>query len=198
MVKERTIICPKCESRVLESYYAEHRKSTCAQSIKKRLKPKQTASKPQQKKKAEFGHVVEVRRQFEELVAAYKANGSKESLSAIVEFSNQGKLHRKLASELLKESHQRKSKKKKKRVKKEKGIVLYSKRGMKLPGRHACTNCTKTVDNPTRYAESNKGVVILCAACKSRIRAHSFPKDKQDALDYAHTGGRFEGDRRKH
>lgn len=79
-----------------------------------------------------------------------------------------------------------------------KGIRLISKRGMKLPGRHSCTNCSKIVNNPTRYAKSNKGPVILCAPCKSEIRRRSFPLKKRDALDFAVSGGRFEGNRRRH
>jgi DNA-directed RNA polymerase subunit RPC12/RpoP len=85
-----------------------------------------------------------------------------------------------------------------KKKKQKEGIYLISKRGVTLKGRYACTNCNKTVDNPTRYAESNKGPVILCASCKSKIRLRSFPPEKRDALDFATTGGRFEGNRSKH
>lgn len=90
------------------------------------------------------------------------------------------------------------SPKPKKKKKKKKGIRLISKRGMKVSGRHSCTNCNKIIDNPTRYAESNIGPVILCAPCKSKIRLRSFPSEKRDALDFATTGGGFEGNRRKH
>lgn len=82
--------------------------------------------------------------------------------------------------------------------KEKRGIRLISKRGTILKGRYTCSNCGSTVDNPTRYTESNRGSVILCASCKSAIRLRSFPKDPKDALDFARTGGRFEGNRRRH
>lgn len=74
-----------------------------------------------------------------------------------------------------------------------KAIRLVSKRGTTLTGRHVCTNCEKRVDNPMRYADSNKGSVILCAVCKEQIRQRSFPKRNRDALNIAYRGGSFGG-----
>ncbi len=77
-------------------------------------------------------------------------------------------------------------------------IILISKRGTRIVGRYACTNCGKEVDNATRYVKSNRGVVVLCASCKAKIRCNSFPQKKIDALDYATTGGGFESNRRRY
>lgn len=77
-------------------------------------------------------------------------------------------------------------------------VKLISQRGTKLQGKYSCCSCGANVDNPTRYAESNVGPVVLCASCKSRIRRESFPPKDYDALDLAETGGLFEGNRRRH
>lgn len=101
-------------------------------------------------------------------------------------------------SEQDNENNKPRKKSKKGKRKKRKAINLISKRGKVLHGRHQCNNCNKIVDNPTRYAESNKGPVILCAICKTHVRKRVFKQEPRDALDYATTGGRFEGNRRKH
>jgi len=77
-------------------------------------------------------------------------------------------------------------------------LRLISKRGTILKGRFACTSCKRQVYNPTRYAESTRGPVTLCAECKSRIRSRSFPTKRPDALDIAFRGGGFENARKKH
>ena len=69
---------------------------------------------------------------------------------------------------------------------------------MTLSGTHSCTNCRNIVDRPTKYKESNQGEVILCAICKPKVRQSSFHHKKKDALDFASTGGGFEGNRSKH
>lgn len=55
-------------------------------------------------------------------------------------------------------------------------IHLISRRGTKLTGLHACDGCKKTVCNPIRYAQSNRGSVVLCAICKPRVYLRSFPR----------------------
>lgn len=77
-------------------------------------------------------------------------------------------------------------------------IKLVSKRGTIIHGRFKCTNCGNVVDNPMRYSQTNIGVVILCASCKSSIKMNSFPEKHYDALDLAKTGGMFEGNRSRH
>lgn len=77
-------------------------------------------------------------------------------------------------------------------------LRLISKRGTTLKGSFACSSCKRQVYNPTRYAESTRGPVILCAECKSRIRSRSFRAKRPDALDIAFRGGGFEGARKKH
>ena len=98
----------------------------------------------------------------------------------------------------VKPGTKRKKNRKKKAYNKKKKIILVSRRGARVAGRHVCTNCVKIVDNPTRYAKSNRGAVVLCSICKAKIRNYSFPQEKRDALDYAITGGGFEGNRRRH
>lgn len=81
-------------------------------------------------------------------------------------------------------------------------IKLISKRGTIIQGRHKCSCCSNFINNPTEYKNSSKGTVILCASCKKSVRRNSFPKSysnkKYDALDFAKTGGSFEGNKKKH
>jgi len=86
------------------------------------------------------------------------------------------------------------------RKKKPKKITLYSKRGTKVEGRHACDRCMKVVDNPHRYSKSSIGPVILCATCKMHLLkvAKIRSGDAPDALDRAKSGGGFETNKRRH
>ena len=79
-----------------------------------------------------------------------------------------------------------------------KSVKLISKRGTRLVGDHICSNCRIKTSNPTRYAQSNIGEVVLCGRCKPRVRNRSFESKKIDALDIATTGGGFETNRRRH
>ena len=103
-----------------------------------------------------------------------------------------------LKSKNLDKHMKKKHNSKNRTVKKTNRIELISKRGTVIKGNHSCSSCYSVVFNPTRYAKSNKGIVILCASCKNKIRSYCFPPEKTDALDYATTGGSFEGNRRKH
>jgi hypothetical protein len=75
-------------------------------------------------------------------------------------------------------------------------------RGSKVEGKHECGRCNKAVHNLHRYAKSSIGPVILCASCKTPLIRKAKAKlnkiTKTDALGYASTGGRFEGNRSKH
>ncbi len=75
-------------------------------------------------------------------------------------------------------------------------VVLESKKGTRITGTHICEECGTPTQNGFRYGRSNLGSVVLCTRCKPTVfnRSHG----NIDALDYALTGGRFEGNRSKH
>ena len=70
-----------------------------------------------------------------------------------------------------------------------KNIMLISERGSKAKGEFTCSNCCKTVPNPTRYSASNFGPVYLCAICKPRIREQSFGRKNSRYVQVV-SGGR--------
>lgn len=90
---------------------------------------------------------------------------------------------------------QSQSKKKEKKERKPQ-LQLISKRGTRVEGTRKCSKCKKTFNALWRYAESTQGTVYFCMSCKSKVRSST--KRKIDALDLAYTGGRFEGNRRRH
>ncbi len=74
-------------------------------------------------------------------------------------------------------------------------IILESKRGTRIDNQTLCDGCAM-ITTVWSYRESNYGRVNLCAKCKVYVFDNSF--GSLDALDYAETGGRFEGNRSKH
>ena len=77
-------------------------------------------------------------------------------------------------------------------------FTLVSKRGTRVAKETTCDECLTIHGTVWYYAQSSIGPVNLCARCKEIVRARSFMRGSIDALDLAHTGGRFEGNRRKH
>jgi hypothetical protein len=86
---------------------------------------------------------------------------------------------------------------KKVRKRKRPKLRLISKRGTRIAERRACDRCAKSFAMTWRYAESTRGTVHLCTACKGKVPRPRSQK-KIDALDRAYTGGRFEGNRSRH
>ena len=75
-------------------------------------------------------------------------------------------------------------------------LRLISKRGTRVSERRNCDLCGKSFSITWRYLESSRGVVYLCLSCKASV-----PREgdrKLDALDFAKTGGIFEGNKKKH
>jgi hypothetical protein len=77
-----------------------------------------------------------------------------------------------------------------------KRVYLESRRGTRVEGPRACTECKQSRAVVWRYARSNLGEVHLCAVCKVRAFERSF--GKIDALDMSVSGGAFESNRRRH
>jgi hypothetical protein len=79
-------------------------------------------------------------------------------------------------------------------------LKLISKRGTRVEGRRNCSKCGSQFTATWRYAESTQGTVYLCMGCAGRVKRIGGRKGgrKLDALDLAYSGGRFEGNRRKH
>jgi hypothetical protein len=136
MAEERVIVCPDCESQVLESYYAQHQKFGCASSGEKSNSKSGSTKKSEPKRKP------------------------------------------------------------RRRKKKKPQLVLVSKRGMRIPSKTECSLCHKAKSPVWHYAKSSRGPVNICGDCKPRLFDRSF--GKKDALNYAETGGLYEGNRRKH
>jgi hypothetical protein len=79
-------------------------------------------------------------------------------------------------------------------------LQLISKRGTRVEGWRCCSRCSNQFMATWRYAESTWGVVYLCMDCKDRVGRPGERKRRRklDALDLAYSGGRFEGNRRRH
>lgn len=75
-------------------------------------------------------------------------------------------------------------------------LYLKSKRGLRIEELEQCDECKMGTKPVWRYSESNKGVIFLCSSCKPLVLERSF--GKVDALNTAFSGGKFEGNRRKH
>lgn len=89
-----------------------------------------------------------------------------------------------------------KKKKPGRKKKKKAPLVLVSKRGMRINSKSECCLCHKEKSPVWHYANSSRGPVNICSDCKPRLFDRSF--GKKDALNYAQTGGQYEGNRRKH
>jgi len=76
-------------------------------------------------------------------------------------------------------------------------LTLISKRGTRLTKTTKCDECLTTHGTVWHYSHSSQGPVNLCARCKEIAQSRS-AANSIDALDLAHTGGSFEGNRRKH
>jgi len=76
-------------------------------------------------------------------------------------------------------------------------LTLISKRGTRLTKKTKCDECLTTHGTIWHYSQSSRGPVNLCAKCKEIAQSRS-AANSIDALDLAHTGGSFEGNRRKH
>lgn len=73
---------------------------------------------------------------------------------------------------------------------------LISRRGTRVESLQKCYVCKSEKGGTWRYAQSTKGEVHICLACKPRVFDKSF--GKIDALSRSVTGGGFETNRRKH
>ncbi|HDY85176.1 MAG TPA: hypothetical protein ENH74_05775 [Methylophaga sp.] len=140
MAKELTIIFPECESKVLKSYYLEHKKFGCQSESKNKV--------------------------LDNIRPSTKTTKGKTP------------------------NTQKKGRKKKNK------LMLISKRGTRIERKTECNLCHKEKSPVWHYTESSHGVVNICADCKPMLFDRSF--GKKDALEYAKTGGAFEGNRRRH
>ncbi|MCP4258475.1 MAG: hypothetical protein GY774_13395 [Planctomycetes bacterium] len=79
---------------------------------------------------------------------------------------------------------------------KPKKLVLHSRRGVRKDEETLCDNCKRLKKPVFSYKESSNGEVNICSECKPKLFDRSF--GKKDALEFATTGGHFEGNRSKH
>ena len=75
-------------------------------------------------------------------------------------------------------------------------LVIRSKYGKRLESWKLCDACKKNKSPVWLYKNSSRGDVHICSSCKPKLFDRSF--GKKDALDYAQTGGKFEGNKKKH
>jgi len=76
-------------------------------------------------------------------------------------------------------------------------LIIYSKRGSRVNSKKLCNDCL-TIHSPLwYYSRTSKGAIHLCTQCKNEAWDRS-AHDSPDALDFATTGGHFEGNRKKY
>lgn len=74
--------------------------------------------------------------------------------------------------------------------------ILKSRRGTRISTLTECDECARLRQPVWRYADSNKGTVHICAACKPEVFTRSF--GSIDVMSIAESGGGIETSRRKH
>lgn len=77
-----------------------------------------------------------------------------------------------------------------------KDIRLENRDGYRYSDPRVCTACGIQAKPTWRFMATNGKDVFVCSRCKPVILERSF--GKKDALDYAVSGGMFEGNRRRH
>jgi DNA-directed RNA polymerase subunit M/transcription elongation factor TFIIS len=75
-------------------------------------------------------------------------------------------------------------------------IILISRRGTRIDTLTECDECGRLKQPVWRYADSNKGTVYICAACKPEVFTRSY--GSIDIMSIAESGGGIETNRRKH
>lgn len=75
-------------------------------------------------------------------------------------------------------------------------IYLKSNNSKMIFGEYVCDQCCVSCENIHVFSKSNIGKVYICSRCKPTLLEVSF--GKEDALNHAVRGGKFDSSRNKH